>query len=88
MLRGSGQGVQTRSHRHNSSVVCYVFRGSGNTVIEGKRFEWSQGDVLALPGWEWHAHANGSEADDAYLISFTDEPLLKYLGIHREQAGE
>lgn len=81
-------GVQTRSHRHSSSAVYCIFRGSGYTVIEGERFEWSQGDVLALPGWCWHAHSNGSETTDAYLISFTDEPLLKYLGIHREQGGE
>jgi gentisate 1,2-dioxygenase len=80
--------VKTRSHRHTSSVVYYAFRGSGFSVIEGKRFDWSQGDVLALPGWHWHAHANGSTTEDAYLISFTDEPLLKYLGIHREQQGE
>jgi gentisate 1,2-dioxygenase len=81
-------GVQTRSHRHNASAVYYVCRGSGYTTIEGKRFEWCQGDVLALPGWHWHAHANGSTTEDAYLISFTDEPLLKYLGIFREQSGE
>jgi gentisate 1,2-dioxygenase len=33
----------------------------------------------------WHEHVNASATDGAILISYTDEPLLKALGIHREE---
>jgi hypothetical protein len=32
-----------------------------------------------------HEHVNSSRSEAAVLISFTDEPLLKSLGIHHEE---
>ncbi|HTN73343.1 MAG TPA: cupin domain-containing protein [Methylomirabilota bacterium] len=81
-LRG---GIHTQKHRHNNATIYHVFRGSGYTVIEGQRFDWSERDVFAIPGWHWHEHVNASSTQDAILISYTDEPLLKTLGIHREE---
>ena len=36
--------LTTESHRHISSTIYQVFRGSGTTVIDGERLEWSQGE--------------------------------------------
>ena len=82
-LRG---GVHTRRHRHSSVGIFYVFRGSGHTVVEDERLEWSAGDIFVIPGWHWHEHVNAASSEDAILISYTDEPLLKSLGIHQEEA--
>jgi gentisate 1,2-dioxygenase len=79
-------GTHTQKHRHNNATIYYVFRGAGYTVIEDQRFEWSERDVLVVPGWHWHEHVNPSR-DAAILISYTDEPLLKKLGIHREEGN-
>ena len=81
-------GTRTKRHRHSSAAICYVFRGSGQTVVEEQRFDWSTGDILAIPGWHWHEHVNSSPTEEAILISYTDEPLLKSLGIHLEEHGE
>lgn len=78
-------GFHAQTHRHNSAALYYVFRGSGSTIIEGRRFEWSESDILVVPGWHWHEHINDSKQQDAVLISYTDEPLLKSLGIHFEE---
>jgi gentisate 1,2-dioxygenase len=78
-------GVHTQKHRHNNATIYHVFRGSGYTVIEDQRFDWSERDVFVIPGWHWHEHVNASTSTDAILISYTDEPLLKTLGILREE---
>jgi gentisate 1,2-dioxygenase len=77
-------GVRTRAHRHTSSVVYHVFRGRGYSVIDGQRFDWEQGDFLALPGWAWHEHANPGE-EAAILFSITDLPALEALDLYREE---
>jgi gentisate 1,2-dioxygenase len=80
-------GIQTQKHRHNDATIYHVFRGSGYSLIEGQRFDWSERDVFVVPGWHWHEHVNSSATGDAILISYTDEPLLKALGIHRQETA-
>jgi gentisate 1,2-dioxygenase len=77
-------GVETQAHRHTSSAVYHVARGSGTSIIGGERLEWTQGDTFALPTWAEHAHANPG-AEDALLFSFSDEPAVAALGLLRER---
>jgi gentisate 1,2-dioxygenase len=79
-------GVQTRAHRHTSSSVYHAFRGRGYTVIDGQRFDWEQGDFLAVPPWAWHEHANTSSTDEAILFSINDLPTMEALALYREHA--
>ena len=79
-------GEHTHAHRHTGSAVYYVVKGSGMTVIDGRRFDWSQGDIIALPPWAVHEHANSSASDDAALFSIQDAPVLNALGLFYEEA--
>ncbi len=79
-------GRRTRAHRHTSSAVYQVFRGRGYSVIDGRRYDWEQGDLFALPTWAWHEHANASTSDEAILFSINDVPPMEALALHREQA--
>lgn len=74
----------TAAHRATSSTVYYVISGSGTTVIDGTAFRWNQGDVFVVPNWAWHDHRNDN--GDAYLFSVTDEPVMKMVGLYREEA--
>jgi gentisate 1,2-dioxygenase len=76
-------GVRTRAHRHTSSSVHHVVRGSGCSTIDGERFEWEQGDTFAIPTWAEHSHQNPG-GDDALIFSFSDEPAVRALGLLRE----
>ncbi|GAB7386399.1 gentisate 1,2-dioxygenase [Bacillaceae bacterium] len=78
-------GMHTKAHRHVHSAVYHVLEGSGYTVIDGVKYEWSKGDFLALPPWCWHEHVNTGE-HDAYLFSFNDRPVLTMLALEREEA--
>lgn len=77
-------GMHTEAHRHTSSAVYHVARGSGYSIINGEKIEWGEKDTFALPGWAAHEHVNGSNSDDAILFSFSDEPALRSLGLYRE----
>ena len=55
-------------------------------MIAGKVYDWSPGDVFALPTWAWHQHENLSISEDAILFSFTDTPVMKFLHLYREHA--
>ncbi len=81
-------GEVTKTHRHNYSVVYHAFRGSGATVIDGKKFEWQQGDCFVVPLWSWHSHQNQSKSDEAILFSVSDLPVMEALKLYREEAGE
>jgi len=78
-------GEHTRTHRHTGSAVYHVVEGSGWTVINGKRFDWAEGDIFCLPPWAWHDHANASNRQRAILFSFADTPVFKALDLYREE---
>ncbi len=79
-------GEKTKAHRHTGSVLYQCAKGSGHSIINGKRFDWKERDIFCVPSWAWHEHANGSESDDACLFSFNDMPVMHSLGLYREQA--
>ena len=83
MLRA---GERTKAHRHTGSVLYQVAKGSGHSIVEGKRFAWSERDIFCVPSWAWHEHANASEREDACLFSFNDLPVMTALGLYREEA--
>jgi gentisate 1,2-dioxygenase len=80
-------GIHTKAHRHSSSAVYHIFRGSGFSVVDGVRIDWKAGDFFSLPPWCWHEHANES-SDDAVLFSTTDAPVLDALCLLEEHEYE
>jgi gentisate 1,2-dioxygenase len=76
---------ETETHRHTSTVIYHVFRGKGSTRIGERRFDWEQGDSFVVPLWHAHRHLNRSSAEEAILFSMSDAPVLKALGLYREE---
>jgi gentisate 1,2-dioxygenase len=74
-----------RAHRHTGSAVYYVAQGTGETIIDGCRFEWGRGDIVTLPSWALHEHANLSAREPAVLFSIQDRPILEALGLFKEE---
>jgi len=79
------KGFKGKAHRHTSSVIYQVFRGSGYTVINGVRFNWSKGDFFVVPNWAWHEHV---AEEDSYLFSVSDQPIMEKFNVQREEAYE
>jgi gentisate 1,2-dioxygenase len=78
-------GEQTMSHRHRSTSIYHVFRGSGTTTINRDAIQWEQGDSFVVPLWSWHKHANRSSKDEAILFSLHDTPVLQAFGLDLEE---
>ena len=83
-------GEETKPHRHTGSTRHHVVRGKGVTTV-GKDGEtelaWSEKDLFYVPPWSWHQHRNESSTEPAILFSVNDYPLLKSLGMYREELG-
>lgn len=78
-------GSVTRAHQHTSSTVYLVVDGTGATEIDGKEFKWGKYDIFVVPTWARHRHLNASSSAEAILFSFSDEAILKPLGLYRER---
>ncbi|WP_321927446.1 cupin domain-containing protein [Paraburkholderia guartelaensis] len=79
-------GEKTRAHRHTGSFIYQVAKGSGYSIINGQRFDWTERDIFCVPSWAFHEHANASSSDDACLFCFNDLPVMHSLGLYREEA--
>ena len=76
-------GQRTQTTRKTGSSVYVVFRGSGQSVINGTRFDWDAGDVFVTPSWAAVDHLAQTQAD---LFILSDAPVLRALHIYRESA--
>lgn len=79
-------GEKTKAHRHTGSYLYQCSKGAGYSIINGKRFDWKERDIFCVPSWAWHEHANASEREDACLFCFSDLPVMRALGLYREEA--
>src|SRR5260221_8500311 len=52
-------GEKTRPVRQTASLLVAPFEGQGNSIIDGKRFDWQAFDNLAGPGGSWVEPAQG-----------------------------
>ncbi|MFL5045862.1 MAG: cupin domain-containing protein, partial [Xanthobacteraceae bacterium] len=73
-------GTRTAAHQSTANNIYAIVRGSGATTVDGERFAWQRGDVIAAPAWRSHFH---EAADDALVFRVTDEPVLQKLGFYR-----
>ena len=78
-------GETTRAHRHTGSAVYQCAKGAGHSIIGGTRFEWRERDIFVVPSWAWHEHGNASSTEDACLFQFNDLPVIRALGLYREE---
>jgi gentisate 1,2-dioxygenase len=78
-------GEHTRAHRHTGSSIYQVAKGRGFSVIAGRRFDWEERDIFCVPSWAMHEHANLSDTEDACLFCFNDLPVMRSLGLYREE---
>jgi gentisate 1,2-dioxygenase len=73
------------ARRHTAATILHVVRGEGTTVIDDQEFHWGEKDVLVVPSWATYRHLNGSRSHDAVLFSYSNEPVVKALGLYRDE---
>lgn len=75
--------MHTKALRHTHSTVYQVHKGEGYTVINGKRFDWKQGDYFVVPNFAWYEHY---ATKDSYLFSVNDIPIMNRFELEQVQA--
>lgn len=76
MQRMAG-GMKTRPLQTTVNQIFCPVEGTGTTIVDGERFDWRRGDVIAVPSWRPFEH---HIASDATLFVMTDEPVMKAFG--------
>lgn len=71
-------GADITPVRRAGSRVVVVHRGTGSSEIDGQRFDWGRGDMIAVPSWAEVRHVATAESD---LFVLTDGPALTALGL-------
>jgi gentisate 1,2-dioxygenase len=77
-----GPGIATAPYRTTTNNIYAVVHGEGVSEVDGQRFPWQRGDVVAVPAWRPHWH---EATGDAILFRVTDEPVMQRFGWWREQ---
>ncbi|NSL51392.1 cupin domain-containing protein [Calidifontibacillus erzurumensis] len=77
------KGFHTKAHRHTHAVIYNVFKGSGYSVIDGVKFEWTEGDYFVIPNWALHEHV---AYEDTFLFSTSDLPIMEKFNLERSEA--
>jgi gentisate 1,2-dioxygenase len=78
-------GARTRPIRHSAHSIFLAIEGEGYTEVAGRRFDWKENDVLVVPNWMWHHHANHDRDREAVLYAMSDEPLVRSIEAWRRQ---
>jgi gentisate 1,2-dioxygenase len=76
-------GWTGRPYRHSASSILVVLKGRGRTEAGDATYEWSFGDVIALPMCERLAH---SSREGAVVVELSDEKLMRHCRFYQRQA--
>ena len=80
-----GGGGRWGPRRRVGGAVHCVAEGRGTAVVGGTTFPLTFGDVLAVPSWCPLEVRNDDPAVPLLLFSYDDEPVLRALGLAREE---
>lgn len=81
-------GKHAKRHRHSNFAIFIVRQGSGYSIIDGEKIEWTAGDVFFAPPWSQHEHCNTSETEQAVLYTVQDVPTVTDMGVWFFQGSE
>ncbi len=74
-------GAKGGRHRHVREAIFYVLEGEGHEIHDGKRYEWSAGDIMTVPTYCDHQHFNPNPRQKARMW-YSLSPVVEFLGIH------
>lgn len=82
--------IRTHSglHRHQGGLCLFVVEGKGWTVVDGKRYDWEEGDLILLPVQPQgcsHQHFNAEPGTPCKWLAMIYEHYMDVLGNEMEQ---
>lgn len=77
-------------HRHQGGRNIFVIKGRGYTVVDGRRFDWKEGDLILLPfkkGGVEHQHFT-LDGQISRWVAFRHHPINNSVGDEKKQIEE
>ncbi len=74
-------GEKTAAFRHNATEVNFCIRGSGHTLVAGKRVAFAQYDVWNHPSYAVYRHVNDGK-DLQVRLTYSNVPLLQHMQVY------
>ena len=74
-------GEKTAAFRHNATEVNFCIRGSGHTLVAGKRIAFAQYDVWNHPSYAAYRHVNDGR-DLQVRLTYSNVPLLQHMQVY------
>src|SRR5215472_1086051 len=78
-------GEKTKAWRRVCRTNYHVVEGTGYSIVGDRRLNWEDKDVFTVPTWTFCEHVNRGDRP-AFLFSFSDAPVMKALGLYRDEA--
>ncbi len=76
-------GDRAGKHRHFNEAMIYIIEGKGHSIVNEQRYDWSEGDVVSVPLYEWHQHFNDDPDRPVRYLGITNLPLLRAMGLNK-----
>jgi gentisate 1,2-dioxygenase len=74
-------GERSAAFRHNATEVNFCIRGSGATLVAGKRIAFAQYDVWNHPSYAVYGHVNDGK-DLQVRLTYSNVPLLQHMQVY------
>jgi gentisate 1,2-dioxygenase len=74
-------GENSAAFRHNATEVNFCIRGSGHTVVAGRRIGFVQYDVWNHPSYAAYRHVNDGK-DLQVRLTYSNVPLLQHMQVY------
>lgn len=74
-------GKSNNGHGHQNEAVFYILEGRGYEIHDDKRYEWEQGDLVAVHTDSVHRHFNSSDTERAVALVMKAKSMWMYFGL-------
>jgi gentisate 1,2-dioxygenase len=78
-------GARSALTQSTANQIVTVVAGSGTSTVGDRRFTWSRGDTIAIPGWALRRH---HASTDSVLFCVSDALAQRKLGYYRSVERE
>jgi quercetin dioxygenase-like cupin family protein len=79
-------GTSNRGHGHQNEALFYILEGRGYEIHDGKRYDWSAGDLVVVHTDSVHRHYNPYD-EQATALVFKAKGAWMYLGLIQQGRG-
>ncbi len=76
--------TQSGRHTHQGGQVLFVLEGKGYSIVDGKKCDWEEDDLIALPiqpGGVEHQHFNETPDKPTRWIAFSYFTMREQVGV-------